>query len=122
MYVSLLKEEKISQVLIHNRPILNHFVGKKCQCETWCTRTGEKHANWRPKVRDGSVISFATGEREYPKGFCEVYAEAIKSLSNLDENFGFLEIFLWPQCAPQSVGCCLPRLQPTTSESKSGEC
>ena len=95
-------KRKKSQVLIHNRPILSKFLGVKCRCERICTRTKKKHANWRPKVRGGRVVSFPTGEeREYPREFCETYAACIKDLSNLDEEFTFLEVFSGPN-APLS--------------------
>eukprot|EP00435_Cladocopium_sp_Y103_P034639 s1626_g9.t1 len=56
----------------------------------------------KPRVKDGRVVSFATGEeREYPEEFCEAYATALKELSDLEEGFNFLEVFSGPN-APLS--------------------
>ena len=91
---------KKSQCLIHNIPELE-ILGKTCESGGICSRTGEKHKDWKPVVERGRVISFPTGEeREYPKGFCDCYAEAIRSRVK-EEDFLFLEIFSGPN-APLS--------------------
>ena len=51
-----------AQVLLHNV--------KPLKVRRKCTRTGQSHLPWRPRVVNGRVTSFATGlEREYPLGF-----------------------------------------------------
>ena len=49
----------------------------------------------------GRVVQFQTGdEREYPKGFCEEYAKAVRE--TISDNGKFLEVFSGPN-APLSV-------------------
>ena len=86
------------QVLIHNRPELGSELNLTCQSEKVCSRTGKPHKSWKPSVRDGKVVSFQTGqEREYPSGFCEAYARAVRSISEKrDIPITFLEVFSGP--------------------------
>lgn len=54
-----------NQCLIHNIPSLVEEIGLKCSGKH-CLRTGLEHDDWNPVVKDGRVVSFATGEeREY---------------------------------------------------------
>ena len=94
-------ERKKFQRLIHNHLPLDQHIGRRCEGKNICSRTGKPHKDWRPKVSQGKVISFATGdEREYPRGFCEAYAEGVRDLSRSPE-FSFLEVFSGPN-APLS--------------------
>ena len=82
-----------AQVLIHNMPPLVDFIGKICPSSSRCARTLLPHLTWKPRVVKGRVTSFATSlEREYPKGFCEEYAKAMKQLFGTREA-SFVEIF-----------------------------
>ena len=82
-----------SQILIHNIPQLRERIGKLCPSSGRCKRTGLPHLSWKPRVVGGKVTSFATSdEREYPVGFCEEYAAAIKSMKDLS-SATFLEVF-----------------------------
>jgi len=96
------------QVLIHNVPELDEIMARTCSCESRCSRTGERHLGWKPKVVNGRVQSFSTGEeREYPKGFCEAYGEGLKNLSErLGLDITFVEIFSGPR-APLSKAVAL---------------
>ena len=99
-------ERRKAQVLIHNRESLAHYVGRKCLDPKLCTRTGKPHQSWRPRVRDGRVSSFSTGEeREYPTGFCRAYAQGLRDVADEPEypegEFTFLEVFSGPN-APLS--------------------
>ena len=83
------------QVLIHNVPELCG-IGLTCKDYKLCERTGRPHKKWRPVVAEGKVAQFVTGEeREYPVGFCEVYANCIPPIKS------FLEIYSGPN-APLS--------------------
>ena len=91
-----------SQILIHNIPHLKGKIGKLCPSSGRCKRTGLPHLSWKPRVVGGKVTSFATSdEREYPAGFCEEYAAAIKSMKDLS-SATFLEVFSGEN-APLSV-------------------
>ena len=84
---------KKAQVLIHNMAPLVDFIGKICPSSSRCARTLLPHLTWKPRVVKGRVTSFATSlEREYPKGFCEEYAKAMKQLFGTREA-SFVEIF-----------------------------
>ena len=82
-----------AQVLIHNVAPLHHKIGKLCAPSGRCTRTKLPHLSWRPRVVNGKVTSFATGqEREYPRGFCEEFAAAAASVLS-EDGASFVEIF-----------------------------
>ena len=89
-----------SQVLIHNIPGLERFVGLECRSSRLCSRTGSAHS-WQPTIENGKVTSFPTSEeREYPEGFCTSCARGInKALGK--KGATFLEIFSGPN-APLS--------------------
>ena len=81
-----------SQVLIHNIPGMGEAIGRKCGSSNKCSRTQTAHQSWKPLVRNGKVLAFATSEeREYSRGFCEAYAAALNSLPGSQHTF--LEIF-----------------------------
>ena len=61
------------------------------------------HQEWAPRVVNGRVVSFATGEeREYPKEFCAAYAKGLLKAVGQDD-MTFLEVFSGPN-APLSCG------------------
>ena len=67
-----------AQVLVHNIKPLRRFVKKRCLPSKVCSRTGKPNLTWKPRVRNGRVTLFATGdEREYPLGFFTAYASGI---------------------------------------------
>ena len=109
-------ERRKAQVLIHNRPELADLIGRKCQDPKVCSRTGKPHKSWRPRVREGRVTSFTTGEeREYPNGFCAAYAKGMGRVATSVDGaeFGFLEIFSGPNAplssrVAEEFGCSLP--------------
>ena len=86
------------QILIHNCPEFERELGLVCENEKSCSRTGKPHKSWKPLVHDGKVVSFQTGqEREYPSGFCEAYARAVREISKRREStITFLEVFSGP--------------------------
>lgn len=89
------------QVLIHNREYLKEL-GLECPDSRVCQRTGSQRQKWRPIVSQGRVAQYITGEeREYPHGFCEAYAEAIKEKITDGELRSFVEIYSGPN-APLS--------------------
>ena len=95
-----------AQVLIHNREALVKHIGLICEDPRICTRTGRPHQTWRPRVRNGKVTAFTTGEeREYPLGFCQAYARGMKETLGEEispkKPFSFLEVFSGPN-APLS--------------------
>ena len=88
------------QILISNSDEFVERIGKTCDGSHTCLRTGEKHLKWRPTVSSGRVTQFKTGdEREYPQGFCELYAEAAELI--LGTHGRFCEVFSGPN-APLS--------------------
>lgn len=95
-----------SQVLIHNVRCLHTRLNKICMNSKKCSRTGKPHHSWKPRVKNGRVTSFATGEeREYPAGFCAEYAGALKESGPADLH-SFLEVFSGPN-APLSRAVAL---------------
>ncbi len=91
---------KKRQVLITNSDSFIQEIGRECKGSRHCERTGQPHLKWKPLTSGSKVIQFTTGEeREYPIGFCQSYARAVKSL--LDGNKKFIEIFSGPN-APLS--------------------
>lgn len=94
---------KKAQVLIHNTPELQVELNRLCTGKEICDRTGRPHEKWAPRVVNGRVVSFATGEeREYPKEFCSAYAKGLWKAMN-QEDMTFLEVFSGPN-APLSCG------------------
>lgn len=92
-------ERRKRQILITNLRHLERFLGKVCGGSVFCERTGRKHKRWRPKVANGKILQFSTGEeREYPSGFCQAYSEGIAELKS---GGLFLEVFSGPN-APLS--------------------
>lgn len=92
-------ERKKRQILITNVKTLEKHVGKVCNGSIFCDRTGKRHKRWRPRVSNGKVLQFSTGEeREYPYGFCRAYAEGVAELGSKGR---FIEIFSGPN-APLS--------------------
>jgi len=88
------------QVLISNVKHFKKYIGLVCSGGATCDRNGLKHLKWKPKTFGNKVVQFTTGEeREYPKGFCEAYARAVREF--LPEKSSFLEIFSGPN-APLS--------------------
>lgn len=95
---------KKHQVLISNEDSFVAAIGKRCNGHDICDRTGLPHLKWRPTVSGGRVVQFRTGdEREYPQGFCECYAEAIRSMRPIPMKF--TEVYSGPN-APlsQAIG------------------
>ena len=79
------------QVLITNGKKFKDRMGRLCSGPV-CARTGTPHLRWRPTVSAGRVVQFQTGdEREYPKGFCEEYAKAVRE--TISDSGKFLEVF-----------------------------
>lgn len=92
------------QVLITNVKHFRYHIGLCCSGGTVCDRNGLKHLKWRPKTFGNKVVQFTTGEeREYPKGFCEAYAKAVKEFHAEAQGgkASFMEIFSGPN-APLS--------------------
>ena len=84
------------QILVHNLPELE-AMGKLCSSSGLCDRSGRLHEKWRPVIANGRVQQFTTGEeREYPVGFCQVYAGLLRASIP-----SFLEVFSGPN-APLS--------------------
>ena len=102
-----------SQILIHNIPGLEHFVGLECRSSSLCPKTGTPHQSWKPETKDGKVLSFATSEeREYPEEFCRAYAHGLaRALGKAEASF--VEIFSGPN-APLSFA--VARVWNTTVE------
>ena len=95
---------KKHQVLITNEESFVDIIGKRCEGHELCSRTGLPHLKWRPTVSGGRLVQFKTGdEREYPQGFCESYATAMRCMVPHPEKF--VEIYSGPN-APlsQAVG------------------
>ena len=87
---------KKAQALIHNMPELKRLE-KTCGGNSLCDRTGAFHERWRPIVAQGKVKQFITGEeREYPRGFCEQYAKAVKLMVESGKLKSFVEIYSGP--------------------------
>ena len=107
-----------SQILIHNIPGLEHFVGLECRSSSLCPKTGTPHQSWKPETKDGKVLSFATSEeREYPEEFCRAYAHGLaRALGKAEASF--VEIFSGPN-APLSFA--VARVWNTTVEGGRGQ-
>ena len=92
-----------SQMLIHNHKRFESL-GLTCEGGRHCTRSGEPHLKRRPTTSGGKVVQFTTGEEsEYPRGFCQAYAEVAGEL--LAQEGTFVEIFSGPN-APLSEELC----------------
>lgn len=87
--------------MIHNVRDLK-LMGRECNNPLLCERTGKPHHKWRPVVSMGKVSQYVTGEeREYPRGFCDSYAERLDSLVKSGQVTSFLEVYSGPN-APLS--------------------
>ena len=101
-----------AQVLIHNIKELEEVVGLTCQSSRLCSRTHQPHLPWKPRVVNGRVTSFATGEeREYPPGFCEAYATAVQK-ATAGKDSVFIEVFSGPNAPLSRAVAAVWGLQP----------
>ena len=101
-----------AQILIHNIQELEGAVGLTCQSSRMCSRTHQPHPPWKPRVVNGRVSSFATGEeREYPRGFCEAYATAVQKAAAGKDSV-FLEVFSGPNAPLSKAVAAVWGLQP----------
>ena len=88
------------------------MVGLTCQSSRVCSRTHEPHLPWKPRVVNGRVTSFATGEeREYPPGFCEAYAAAVQK-ATAGKDSVFIEVFSGPHAPLSRAVAAVWGLQP----------
>ena len=112
------------QALITNR-VEFESMGRICNGNKVCDRTGEPHLKWRPVVHAGKVLQFTTGdEREYPKGFCESYAKCLGP--RLSSSESFIEIFSGPNAplssaVAEEMGVPLPGSKKETQKGVKSE-
>ena len=112
------------QALITNR-VEFESMGRICNGNRVCDRTGEPHLKWRPVVHAGRVLQFTTGdEREYPKGFCQSYAKCLRP--RLSSHESFMEIFSGPNAplssaVAEEMGVPLPGSKKETQKGVKSE-
>ena len=88
-----------AQALLTNHRGVGIAISMVCNGRRVCDRTGLPHLKWRPKVQNGRILQFSTGEeREYPVGFCDAFAKGLKTDDSVKS---FVEIFSGPN-APLS--------------------
>ena len=88
------------QALLTNHHGVGRRIARICLGTRVCDRTGEPHLRWRPRVQNGKILQFSTGEeREYPPGFCDTYAKGLHDNEMVVKSF--VEIFSGPN-APLS--------------------
>ena len=99
---------------------MEEFLNKTCESDDICSRTGQEHLSWTPKVNaDRRIKDFPTEpEAEYPLGLCQALADGnckqlVKEIESAKPaKFDFSEVFSGPR-APLTMEMALRQVRDT---------